>query len=117
MNKKTILNLKADRATDAMIAEMVFGFEFVADNGESIFYTDAMEGSSVLPYYTTNISDAWDVVTEVLKLEGVDFSLYADKDGWFANYGYGDSAFGDTPSLAICRGALLAVNTFFEVQK
>jgi len=113
-----IRTMPADRAMDCLIAERVFGYtldyEF-ADiyNGPLIneIYTED-EGSAMLPLYSTDITDAWQVVKS-MNLTRRMFTLEQLAEGaWVARFRGSkrvDEARGESEAAAICRAALLAV--------
>jgi hypothetical protein len=104
--------MKAGRELDRLVAEKVMGWkveygelghEHFTENGEIKF----------LPFYSTNISDAWQVV-EKLKLEFICkvIGLTNDHKDWFCSFtpiglgAYGNAAYAETAPLAICLSSL-----------
>lgn len=93
--------------------------------------------SHSLPHYSTNIADAWRVVEKLIN-EGWCVSLINDDNGHWAltdegmqnvpdhwakddepddivtTFFIGKELWADTPSLAICRAALMAIGTYEE---
>jgi hypothetical protein len=102
--------MKAGRELDALVAEKIMGWkveygelghEHFTENGEIKF----------LPFYSTNISDAWEVVEKF-----DDISVSKDKKEFLCeivvfngNIGRVYEAYAETAPLAICLAALKAV--------
>jgi len=68
----------------------------------------------MLPFYSTDITDAWAVVEKMCNETGCDIIKVCKRDPellrgeWSCNFGRGFEAFADTAPLAICRAALMA---------
>ena len=115
MARDEILKMEAGRELDALVAEKIFGF---VDLGPLQFAglryqkptTDGVVVLGRLPYYSTDIAAAWQVVEKYrcgFKLEFVD--LYRR---WYCEFTINEnlqSALAETSPHAICRAALLAV--------
>ena len=122
MTREEILNMRAGREMDALIAEKVMQHWVKRD---VIMWQEGIkrkeeysEGFTTLAHYSTDIADAWTVVE---KMKSKHFRMYYksapfQKDdneplGWTCSM----SGFefmpehADTAPLAICRAALLAV--------
>ena len=110
MNKLDSLSVLASRQTDALIAEKVMelrlDWEFAEfQNGEPAVPTlrDKYDEIGILPFYSTDISAAWDIV-EKLKLTIEPSAL----NQWYVHKGIGSNGiYAETAPLAICRAALL----------
>jgi hypothetical protein len=110
--------LPAGRELDTLVSRAVMGGDVYPDGGG---YYDFMERvgsgqSRSLPYYSTDIRAAWEVVNKVLSTDG-HFAFWPSIRGFGIAY-HGirtwDSepvweVFADTAPLAICRAALKAV--------
>lgn len=111
-----------DRDVDCLIAEKVFSHEIeiagmAFPNFDDRFRLHNIEGSPVLPYYSTNIVAAFDVLVKLnmmyaevkLSRESVcgvryDCTIYDNHD---CKPIFNSTA--DTPAMAICLSALKAV--------
>jgi len=114
MDIDDVMNIAASRQTDILIAEKVMGlsldWEFAEfQNGEPAVPTlrDKYDEIGILPFYSTNISDAWNVV-EKLRLTIEPTAI----NKWYVHQGAGsDGVYAGTAPLAICRAALLYVSS------
>lgn len=121
MTREEILNMPANRETDVLMAEEVMGlrldWEFAEfQNGEPAVPTlrDKYDEIGMVPFYSTDISAAWEVVEKLCNETGCDIVKVCKRDPelfgeWSCNFGRGCEAFGDTAPLAICRAARLLV--------
>jgi hypothetical protein len=96
--------LVAGRELDAAVAEAL-GFRTVAWHGDVAIQGEHENYVHALPYYSTNIADAWQVLEKLAGLQprisiGVDFACCEL---------IGAQVLADTAPLAICRAALAAV--------
>jgi ABA sandwich protein len=115
--------MKAGRELDALIARKVMGWDIktitVMDGHgpRSDFGTvdaprkmpDGRMGVAAhqLPHFSTNVNDAWLVFG---KFPGKRHEIWCTEQGLsWARIGYTIQANGETPALAICRAALLAI--------
>ena len=118
MKREEVLQMKAGCKIDVLIAKHVMKFEWsyidvppyetrwINKSGDT-FRIDELN-------YSTNIASAWQVVDMLCKPTGCDVIKVCNRDpyfggDWSCNFGRGFVAFADTPSLAICRAALLVV--------
>jgi len=128
MTRDEIPNMHAGREMDALIAENVTRMStehlpVVYEEGNTSDGKDGWCGfvcpmcrrpSDMLDEpctqpYSTDISAAWEVVEKIRFMVGQGFDLCTSVGGWMANFGGGVIGYGETPSLAICRAAMLAV--------
>jgi hypothetical protein len=143
MTKDEILNMPAGKEIDALVAEKVMGWNWVfrpdnvpeysnidgTPNGRPKYivppaipaYTWNTAWMAIdLPNYSTNISDAWEVVEKMMEDGDVFLEYWSDNEWFVANKSLGvrDDAIvarcdgkksgKSSVSLAICRAALLA---------
>jgi hypothetical protein len=113
MTRDEILNMKAGRDMDALIAVCVCGWE--VDDMTAISPTGSRNSRTAhgdddwLPYYSTDISAAWLVVEKITDGETPnDCELHTTVRGWRCDL-YLGSANAETAPEAICKAALLAV--------
>ena len=97
------------RELDAEIAQKCFGHTVIREKrpGGEMFINDT---STILPHYSTDIRDAWDVVNHMglFVFVGIERNGGVHEGGWRCNMaGY---AGGQTAMEAICRAAIMAVN-------
>lgn len=104
--------MKAGRELDALIAEKVFGFALGGMSEEdaepSIIVNQSAAWFDVIPYYSTDMNDAWDVME---KMRGcVPLKLWYDDTmmQWCCIISKGSSV-SDLASIAICLAALKAM--------
>lgn len=117
-----VLQHEANRCLDAWVAERVLGHHFYQTSTGELWSTD-LPGYYFLAHYSTDIAAAW-MVFEKFKGHGWDLGWHIftsgplgrgeRREGWFVTdggeYDFHEIAFGgDSPCLAICRAALLAV--------
>lgn len=133
--------MKAGRELDALIAEKVMGWEVLTDELEiakregtpdlvdpqrwhrrKVWFKGnekmACEECGTLPAYSTNITDAWEVVERLVSTPGPNgdhHSVQVDYSGDAVvvideNEDWQVSAIADTAPLAICLAALKAVS-------
>jgi len=104
--KIAILNMPASREMDAWIAEIVGwvieDFTAISPRG-SKWARNAHGDDDWLPYYSTDISAAWEVVDKY-----TDAVVEKVGDHYCVNL-FVSSACAETAPLAICRAALFAV--------
>lgn len=122
MTRNEIEKLQATRETDALIAQMLFGWTDAGIHSiiGPVRWFRRNDGSCVsekqLPNYSTNIVYAWDVFEKLVEIEKfptlhcgpteyTDWPIYSVK---LVNPST-DEVFATTAPLAICRAALLAV--------
>ena len=106
MNRDKILSMEAGRELDALIAEKVLGYRW---NRQHLAYQKSpVEWVFNLPGYSTNISAAWKVVM-AFDSKGLVVSLDNEGEGWNCCIGDRYIEGQESPELAICRAALLAV--------
>lgn len=84
------MDLKPGRELDALVAEKVMGWSDCKasdEHGCAIGYTPYWKretyGCEVVPYYSTSISDAWEIVEKISQKEspsGDCFHFFIDKD-------------------------------------
>lgn len=128
MTRDEILQMEAGREIDALVAELVMGWTKVrkASTWESaamiysgtfvytIGVTPDQKTNDVIPYHSTDIAAAWQVV-EKMRLVGVSMWIGPHLDNEWAVQikpsinNYHEFVRADTAPLAICRAALLAV--------
>jgi len=107
--------LEAGRELDALVAEKVMGWKKLNDTGLSWRSPD--EGFSNLPYFSTDISAAWQVVEKMRETRWIEVHSTIDGE-WAAfytpigttdmNQAIHEYAKASTAPLAICRAALKA---------
>ncbi len=126
MTRDEILNMKAGREMDVLVAKKVFGWKLVKNKGEAggSFWTGhgGVFGDmhkSQTPEYSTDIFASWEVIQKMHEMKyryalrghfrGSDLHIaeFDDQDWADSNPLY--NAIADTTPLAICRAALLAV--------
>lgn len=122
----TIDEMPAGREMDALVAEKVMGWkrEWVTNSAtlmrREVFCPPGVIGwissgekdgiPNEVPYYSTSISAAWEVV-EKMEADGVGCKLSNYAPGWRAEFYKNEGDAGaDTAALAICRSALRAVS-------
>lgn len=125
-----IREMKAGRELDALVAEMVMGFNIIDQGYEDLpklgIYNDKARESIVKLYphmdknlakikpYSTNMAEAWEILNkfDFFKLENMgcnDKKYHATLHvHLFGRYTFIDE-FAETAPLAICRAALLAM--------
>lgn len=134
MTREEIMNMPAGREIDDLMATKVLGFRkeisstMIGYGGKPVY--QYCEGILVrykgvfLPHYSHDIEAAWEVVKNIVgnkgfKLDQFDLSYIHDGENTFAwvctfdNHGGSleDMTDADTAPLAICRAALLAVQS------
>jgi len=113
--------MQAGRELDALVAERLgFTIKEIAgiDAGGKTVRLQRISlgnrGHKVIPYYSTSIAAAWELVEEGRKrvsLE-VEFSLFANEDGtWDAEFGMNEAVSAPTAPLAICLAFLKATES------
>lgn len=116
--------MQAERELDALIAEKVMGYTLdyeLAENydGPTVKeLRDKYDENGILPYYSSDIADAWQVVLQFVPSEH--FSLYTVGPIWYCFFRLDpeqDKSYHNrfesreyTAPLAICRAALKAVD-------
>jgi hypothetical protein len=129
MTRDEILNMKAGRETDVMVAEKVMGLRLELHLGKPATRTvkDKYDKIRIIPNYSTDISAAWEVVdfmeTRCFSISITfvnpdrksgttrEFSLLTKYQCSISN---GETVFAKQAPLAICRAALLAVTDASE---
>lgn len=128
MTEDEIRNLPAGREMDALVAQQLFGWMFIASN----FVHNLEYGTMIppngwkrdnfipdeCPHYSTDIAAAWEVVE---KMRGMALAMTMGKgddayqcrifDGRIAPEAYRVLVSAETAPLAICRAALLAMES------
>lgn len=114
MPKDEILTMSAGRELDAVVAIYVCGW--IVDDWTAISPTGSRNSRNAhgddgwLPYYSTNMDAAWQVIEAVWKSWFVSISISPNLASCcLQNNGITRSAYAETAPLAICRAALLAV--------
>jgi hypothetical protein len=123
MTRDKILNKPAGREMDALVAEIVMGWEYIPDKQERktwssthwVNWKDSKGKTQLLVLsYSTDIAAAWQVVEKTMLLDNYD--LMKDGENYiFGHYGkngidpWTEFVRASTAPLAICRAALLAV--------
>jgi hypothetical protein len=112
MTQDEIVQMEAGREMDALVAELVMGWEKRVF-GDGVDYWHLPGGAICeldAPHYSTDIAAAWQVV------EKLPFSVYVEvrwdgknAEAWFDSGSQTWEASAPTAPLAICRAALLAV--------
>lgn len=109
MDKSEIENMPASRELDVLIAEKVLGlnldWEFAEfQDGDPAIPTlrDKYDEIGIVPFYSTDISAAWDVVEKLrLTIEPTGINK------WYSHRGIGSKGFSaESAPLAICRAAI-----------
>jgi hypothetical protein len=119
MTREEILNIPAGREMDKLIAERITKLKGIKWSSycpiDWIYHHAGGLGWSVIPFYSTNISAAWQVVEKLNEKWSVRVISYYQSDClaniWdVKNFDKSYMARADTVPLALCRAALLAVN-------
>lgn len=100
-----------NREIDKSVATTVMGWKI--EHGELGHEHFTKNGEiRYLPFYSTNISDAWKVIDK-LKDNWTYFNLFYEGEKWkcdFGRLGFDSTIYDqDTPQMAICLAALKAV--------
>lgn len=99
------------REIDALVAEKVMGETFPktinrtyrASNGMPTYSTLTQE----LPFYTRDISAAWEVINKVNQVRGLEnFILSFHHADWWCEFSDESQSGGSSAAEAICRSAL-----------
>ena len=123
--------MKAGRELDAMVAEKVMGWIWVKDNHGVHIEPGSVDdcdckshagGNECLPYYSTNIAPAWEVVEKLAASEDWDehpFEIHKNynfKPTWTASFDdYTHEGWSEVSAAhAICLAALKAVESGTE---
>jgi len=115
MTREEILNMPAGREMDALIAKEVMGWVLNPPNVRGhgwLIHDHKMIGINSLPYFSTDIAAAWEVVEKEehgfsLWVSGVRSAPLCKAEIIIGDNRYG--CYANTAPLAICRAALLAV--------
>jgi hypothetical protein len=115
MTRDEILNMPAGREMDYLVAEMVMkirpriasteyiGKEVVGRKYDAVINHEIIE----LPFYSTDISAAWEVILE-MRENGFGCDMDVGSKGWGCRFGVGgEIVTAESMPLAICRAALL----------
>ena len=125
MKRDEILNMQAGNKTDVLIAKKVFNLSVMEwinhpETRPVFIGVGKDEEDKDIPYYSTDIAAAWEVVTEMQRrncwvyvnvLSSRSQVVITDESKQPAYDGYADI---NNVPLAICRAALLAVMEFDE---
>ena len=125
MNRDEILRMEAGREMDALVAEKVMDRTVMGGFGGTALRVvyHGKDTPAPLPYYSTNIAQAWEVVKRLDLLRDYVLGQFPDGGTYTWEVGRRDAslimgrccpvmhvlAMGLTAPLAICRAALLAV--------
>ncbi len=101
MTRDEILKMPAGREMDKLIQSFVMG-------GLPPVRMDWI--MSYIPNYSTNIAAAWEVMEE-MRRRNRPISIYTSVGGWMTNFDFGAISSDESAPLAICRAALLAVQS------
>lgn len=116
--KEQVLAEPAGRQMDAWVSVHVFGqecFQSKSVFGTDDFYIFNADASRVVPYYSTDIAAAWQVVEHMGAQSLPSLMQFPEvtpkwRCGFWNNSELGvHYTYGETAPLAICRAALLAV--------
>ena len=114
MTRDEILSMPAGRELDAAVAELVMGWEIVRTGIGNDHYISPSDNSLLRLICnwkpSENIADAWRVVE---KMPNIQIAHVTEYGYWRVAPDYHEPTMfviADTPELAICRAALLAVN-------
>ncbi len=137
MTRGEILAMPAGRELDRLVAKKVMGWTNIHDadgyghwtgdppDGYEDMFNCAAHCEGELPYYSADIAAAWEVVGKmgplILLLHGLKAGEWTDQagevmccPGWYAEFRDAVDwfkAWGETPALAICRAALVAMES------